>query len=48
MDKRSHLLILGLVWSWLPVHAESVDEMPIGEAVERHLLDDVAPGTRIS
>ncbi len=45
MDKRSHLLILGLVWTWLPAHAESVDEMPIGEAVERHLLDDVAPMT---
>ena len=43
MDKRNHLLILGLALVWLPVHAASVDEIPIGEAVERHLSDDVPP-----
>ena len=41
MMKFGHLLILGAVLASAPLSAEKVDEVPIGEAVERHLSDDV-------
>ncbi len=41
MMKLSHLLILGAGLAWAPVNAEKVDEVEIGEAVERHMSDDV-------
>jgi flagellar motor protein MotB len=41
MNKLSHLLMLSLALAWIPGFAENVDEAPLGEAVERHLSDDV-------
>ncbi|MGB5624601.1 MAG: OmpA family protein [Woeseiaceae bacterium] len=41
MMKFSHLLMLGAVLAWAPAGAEKVDEAAIGEAVERHMSDDV-------
>ena len=40
MSKPIYLLMLSLVLAALPVHAEKVDETPMGEAVERHMTDD--------
>ncbi len=45
MMKPSQLLILGVALAWTAANAAKVDEMPIGEAVERHMSDD-APLTR--
>jgi len=42
MKKLSHLLMLCLALTAPPAVAANVDEQPIGEAVERHLSDDVA------
>jgi len=41
MKKLSHLLMLSLVLAWVPAVAENVEEASLGEAVERHLSDDV-------
>jgi len=43
MKKLSHLLMLSLAVAWIPTFAENVEEVPLGEAVERHLSDDVPP-----
>ncbi len=43
MNKLHHLLALILLLAFMPVVAETVDETSIGEAVERHLSDDVTP-----
>ncbi len=43
MNNRNHLLLLSLALAWMPAFATNVDEMPMGEAVERHLSDDVPP-----
>ena len=40
MSKLSHLLMLSVVSASIAAHAASVDEAPIGEAVERHLPSD--------
>ena len=45
MNKLSHLLMLSLALAWIPAFADNVEEAPLGEAVERHLSDDV-PLTR--
>ena len=42
MKKLSHLLMLTLALAGNLAFAESVEEAPLGEAVERHLSDDVA------
>ncbi len=42
MKTLSHLLMLILALAGKPAFAESVEEAPLGEAVERHLSDDVA------
>jgi len=42
MKKLSHLLMLILALAGKPAFGESVEEAPLGEAVERHLSDDVA------
>jgi flagellar motor protein MotB len=41
MKKLSHLLMLSLILAWVPAVAENVEEASLGEAVERHLSDDV-------
>ncbi len=40
MSKLSRLLLWGAMLATLPVYAANVDEVPLGEAVERHLSDD--------
>ena len=40
MSKLSYLMILGMALAPLPANAAKVDEVPLGEAVERHLPDD--------
>jgi len=40
VSKLSHLLLWGAMLATLQTHAASVDEVPLGEAVERHLSDD--------
>jgi flagellar motor protein MotB len=40
MSKLSSLLLWGAMLATLPVYAANVDEVPMGEAVERHLSDD--------
>ena len=40
MSKLSYLILLGMALAPLPANAAKVDEVPLGEAVERHLPDD--------
>ena len=40
MSKPSYFLLLGIALTAAPAHATSVDEAPMGEAVERHLSSD--------
>jgi flagellar motor protein MotB len=43
VKKLSHLLMLFLALAGKPALADTVDEVALGEAVERHLSDDVPP-----
>ncbi len=43
MSKRMRLLLAAAATLSLQVHAADIDERPMGEAVERHLSDDVTP-----
>ena len=40
-QRLAHLLMLSFALHAMPAHAQDVEEAPLGEAVERHLSDDV-------
>ena len=43
MTKLSHILMFGVALAALPAHSDNVNEVLMGEAVERHLSDDIPP-----